>query len=152
MADIDMVEEVLAVVEREQIPAPAPIEHRWTAPSTSRMSVASEPEGGSSGLHAWVGIIMYMGDKPAARRAVTEGFAAYRVAVDEAVYRRFGAEAHWAKVEAPADPEAAQAQRDRLAARFPIAELNVLRRRLDPQGILSTEQVDSVLGSAYRDT
>ena len=41
MKDIAFIEELKQLIERENIPAPAPIEQRWTARSRSPMSPAS---------------------------------------------------------------------------------------------------------------
>ena len=59
MADLDYVEELLSRVERQGIPAPSPIEQRWTASSKSALSPASAP-GAPQTLFSWVGVIMYL--------------------------------------------------------------------------------------------
>lgn len=41
MKDIEYIEQVMQLIEKEHIPAPAPIEQRWTASSKSPMSPAS---------------------------------------------------------------------------------------------------------------
>lgn len=41
MKDLEFIEELKQLIEKEDIPAPAPIEQRWTARSQSRMSPAS---------------------------------------------------------------------------------------------------------------
>ena len=56
-ADLTYMTELLDLIEKENIPAPAPIEQRWTSTSSSRMSIASSP-GNPDTLHSWVGIIM----------------------------------------------------------------------------------------------
>ena len=40
MADIALMEKILALIEAKQIPAPAPIEQRWSCGSTSSMNIA----------------------------------------------------------------------------------------------------------------
>lgn len=57
LADIEFMEKVLAVIEARGIPAPAPLEQRWTARSQAPMSPAFSPTPGD--LFSWVGIIMY---------------------------------------------------------------------------------------------
>lgn len=59
-ADLGYMLDLLAVIENEGIPAPAPIEQRWTSSSSSPMSPASAvgPEEPSDAIHSWVGIIM----------------------------------------------------------------------------------------------
>ncbi len=60
MADLDYVEELLSRVERQGIPAPSPIEQRWTASSRSALSPALAPAGAPDTLFSWVGVIMYL--------------------------------------------------------------------------------------------
>ena len=48
---------LLDIIESEGIPAPAPIEQRWTAGSTSLLSPARSTA--EDALFSWVGIIMY---------------------------------------------------------------------------------------------
>ena len=48
---------LLDIIEREGIPAPAPIEQRWTAGSSSLLSPARSTA--EDALFSWVGIIMY---------------------------------------------------------------------------------------------
>lgn len=63
-------EDLLRLVRERRIPAPAPIEQRWTAGSGAGMSPAHGPAGS---LHSWVGVIMYLPHEPQQRAAVTEG-------------------------------------------------------------------------------
>ena len=81
-------------VEAHDIPAPGPIEQRWTAPSRSPMSPAFSA--GENVLFSWVGIIMYRGFGNA------EKIDAY---FDERYARehlhmtgRYGGTVHWAKL------------------------------------------------------
>ena len=53
---------LLAIIESEGIPAPAPIEQRWTAGSTSLLSPARSTA--EDALFSWVGIIMYRTRRP----------------------------------------------------------------------------------------
>ena len=53
-ADIAYMEELLALIKKYKIAAPAPIEQRWTAGSSSPMSPA---HGSPGSIHSWVGII-----------------------------------------------------------------------------------------------
>ena len=57
-ADIDFVTELKERIENENIPAPAPIEQRWTSSSTSYMSPAYSQN--KDEVFSWVGIIMYL--------------------------------------------------------------------------------------------
>ena len=76
-ADLDYMERLLDLIEEHGIAAPAPIEQRWTASSTSPMSPASAPGGDLATVHSWVGIIMYLppeeGEASRAQRAAITG-------------------------------------------------------------------------------
>ena len=68
-------DEMLRILEQNQIPAPAPIEQRWSASSTADMSPASSPRHPDV-VHSWVGIIMYLPENDEQQRAhVTERWA-----------------------------------------------------------------------------
>ena len=61
LADLHYVEELLSRIERQGIPAPSPIEQRWTSSSRSALSPASvTPELPPDTLFSWVGVIMYL--------------------------------------------------------------------------------------------
>ena len=64
--------ELMHQLEADGTPAPAPIEQRWSAPSSAPMSpVASRGE--PDGLHSWVGIIMYLpAEDKHTRKAITD--------------------------------------------------------------------------------
>ena len=66
-ADLGYMSDLLAMIEARNIPAPAPIEQRWTASSASPMSPAYSREADT--IHSWVGIIMYLPTEDAAQRA-----------------------------------------------------------------------------------
>ena len=54
--DLDYIEELMQLIQSEKIPAPAPIEQRWTARSKSLMSPASSS--GQDDIFSWVTIIL----------------------------------------------------------------------------------------------
>lgn len=54
--DLDATLELLAATEKLRIPAPAPIEQRWSRGSASPLSPAAGPPGST---HTWIGIVMY---------------------------------------------------------------------------------------------
>jgi len=56
-SDVRYMLSLLDIIEREGIPAPAPIEQRWTSGSSSLLSPARSTAEDS--LFSWVGIIMY---------------------------------------------------------------------------------------------
>jgi L-galactono-1,4-lactone dehydrogenase len=75
-ADLDYMEALLALIEARAVPAPAPIEQRWTAASRAPMSPAYSESGEIS---SWVGIIMYLPtDEEQQRDAITQAFFQYR--------------------------------------------------------------------------
>jgi L-galactono-1,4-lactone dehydrogenase len=75
-ADLDYMEALLALIESRAVPAPAPIEQRWTAASRAPMSPAYSESGEIS---SWVGIIMYLPtDEEQQRDAITQAFFQYR--------------------------------------------------------------------------
>ena len=59
--DVVYVRRLLRKIEKRRIPAPAPIEQRWSCGSTSVLSpAASSGANPHEALFSWVGIIMYM--------------------------------------------------------------------------------------------
>ena len=143
-ADLEFVDGILRDIEREKVPAPCPIEQRWTAGSANAMSPARSADPAGS-VHSWVGIIMYLPtEDPAQRDAITRAFGEYGARV----MRRQGAPAdateHWAKIELPDDPAARAAMRARLRARFPVEAFNAARRELDPKNVLANDVIDGL--------
>lgn len=57
MKDLDFIEDLKQLIESEEIPAPAPIEQRWTACSGSPMSPASSPN--KDDIFSWVARFSY---------------------------------------------------------------------------------------------
>merc|ERR1711871_1864234 len=96
-ADIHFVEEVLREVETRGLPAPCPIEQRWSARSMSPLSPAHDSD--PDALFSWVGVIMYLPleDRDDLRRRITGAFDGYRDIV-EGIGRRYCAHPHWAKI------------------------------------------------------
>jgi len=50
--DMSYMRELLQMIEREGVPAPAPIEQRWTAGSSASLSIAADVDPDS--VHSWV--------------------------------------------------------------------------------------------------
>ena len=77
-ADLQYMEDLLNKLEAAKIPAPSPIEQRWTCGSASHMSPAgaASQEGDSQDhLFSWVGIIMYLPpDNNRQRAAITKRY------------------------------------------------------------------------------
>ncbi|KAF5750266.1 L-galactono-1 4-lactone dehydrogenase mitochondrial-like isoform X1 [Tripterygium wilfordii] len=136
MMDLEYIEELKELIEKEDIPAPAPIEQRWTVRSQSRMSPASSSA--KDDIFSWVGIIMYLPTVNARQRKdITEEFFHYRHLTQSRLWDRYSAYEHWAKIEVPKDKEELAALQARLRKRFPVDEYNKARQELDPSRILS---------------
>ncbi|KAG9443649.1 hypothetical protein H6P81_014989 [Aristolochia fimbriata] len=143
MKDLEYLEELKQLIEDEEIPAPAPIEQRWTARSQSAMSPASSPD--EEEIFSWVGIIMYLPTNDARqRKEITEEFFSYRHLTQTQLWDKYSAYEHWAKIEVPKDKEELAMLQMRLRKRFPVDTYNKARRELDPNKILSNAVIDKL--------
>ncbi|XP_020101856.1 L-galactono-1,4-lactone dehydrogenase 1, mitochondrial [Ananas comosus] len=143
MKDLDFIEDLKQLIESEEIPAPAPIEQRWTACSGSLMSPASSPN--KDNIFSWVGIIMYLPTTDARQRKdITEEFFNYRRLTQTRLWDEYSAYEHWAKIEVPKDKEELAELQARLRKRFPVDAYNKARRELDPNGILSNAKLEKL--------
>ena len=159
--DLQFVRRILEAAEKAGIPAPSPIEQRWTARSTAPLSPAYSPD--PAQVFCWVGVIMYLppGQSDEARAAIQRRFEAYCDAIDP-VCAEFGAKTHWAKIEPRfGDAKALRAQQDRVhavSASAPasasasgsgsedwLGEFNAMRAALDPHRVLGNKVVDALL-------
>ncbi|KAG6547363.1 hypothetical protein Mapa_011300 [Marchantia paleacea] len=141
MNDIKYMEEVMKLIKTEGIPAPAPIEQRWTASSRSPMSPTSSTSPDT--LYSWVGIIMYLPTaQEAQRKATTDGFFKYLKFTQRRFWDAYNAHEHWAKIEIPKDKEDLAWLQERLKKRFPVEMFNRMRKELDPNQILSNDHID----------
>ncbi|CAI5476928.1 unnamed protein product [Closterium sp. Yama58-4] len=165
-ADIAFMEELLALIESEGIPAPAPIEQRWTSGSRSPLSPTAGAynaanaaggfaAGGSAAgsaadgraahddVYSWVGIIMYLpSNDPDQRAAITKHFLDYKFVTARRLWDKYGAHEHWAKIEIPSDPATREWLVSRVARDFPVAKLNEYRRKLDPKNVLANDMLN----------
>ncbi|CAM9823767.1 unnamed protein product, partial [Ectocarpus sp. 8 AP-2014] len=115
--DLDYMDELMRLIEREGIPAPAPIEQRWTSSSNANMSPAHD-RASSETVFSWVGVIMYLpADDVDARKRVTEAFFAYRDLCKVRLWERYDCAVHWAKIEKPRTAREAEDTRARLRQR-----------------------------------
>ena len=146
---MEFMEELLAAIERENIPAPAPIEQRWSASSSSLMSPAyGEPKG----LHSWVGIIHYLpSEDEHQRRAITESFTGKYCDLMRGIGQNYSATSHWAKLEIPQSIFQIADLRLFMRQRFPAQLFNETRLRLDPKSILSNRIVDMAFGKSSKE-
>ncbi|XP_072974763.1 L-galactono-1,4-lactone dehydrogenase 2, mitochondrial [Typha angustifolia] len=143
MKDLDYLEELKQLIESEDIPAPAPIEQRWTARSKSLMSSASSSS--EDDIFSWVGIIMYLPTTDARQRKdITEEFFNYRRLTQTRLWDAYSAYEHWAKIEVPKDKEELAALQARLRRRFPVDAYNKARAELDPNRILSNVKLEKL--------
>ncbi|KAJ1382132.1 L-gulonolactone/D-arabinono-1,4-lactone oxidase [Sesbania bispinosa] len=143
MRDLEYIDELKQLIEKEEIPAPAPIEQRWTASSRSPLSPASSPS--EDDIFSWVGIIMYLPTMDARQRKdITEEFFHYRHLTQKKLWDHYSAYEHWAKIEVPKDKEELVALQARLRKRFPVDAYNKARKELDPNRILSNNMVEKL--------
>jgi L-galactono-1,4-lactone dehydrogenase len=144
LQDLDYMEELLEKIETRGLPAPAPIEQRWTSSSAAPMSPAhsTSPED----MHSWVGVIMYLPtDEPAQRASITEAFEKYAHMCEEEMMGKYGAKWHWAKLEPGGDDERRAWVRKYLAEHYDVGRFNQARRALDPENNLGNDWLNAVL-------
>ncbi|XP_073151717.1 L-galactono-1,4-lactone dehydrogenase, mitochondrial-like isoform X1 [Henckelia pumila] len=143
MRDLEYIEQLLQLIESENIPAPAPIEQRWTAGSKSLMSPAYSSS--EDGIFSWVGIIMYLPTTDARqRKEITEEFFHYRKLTQATLWEKYSAYEHWAKIEVPKDKDELAAMQARLRKKYPVDAYNKARRELDPNRILSNNMLEKL--------
>ncbi|CAO2831640.1 unnamed protein product [Amaranthus hypochondriacus] len=146
MKDLEYIEKLKQLIEKERIPAPAPIEQRWTAQSKSPMSPAYSP---SNDIFSWVGIIMYLPTmEPRQRKLITDEFFHYRFMTQTRLWDLYSAYEHWAKIEIPKDKEELADLQARLRKRFPVDAYNKARKELDPNKILSNNMIEKLFSSS----
>ncbi|XP_073034310.1 L-galactono-1,4-lactone dehydrogenase, mitochondrial-like isoform X1 [Primulina eburnea] len=143
MRDLEYIEQLMQLIERENIPAPAPIEQRWTAASKSLMSPAYSSS--EDDIFSWVGIIMYLPTTDARqRKEITEEFLHYRKLTQATLWDKYSAYEHWAKIEVPKDKDELAAMQARLRKKYPVDAYNKARRELDPNRILSNNMLEKL--------
>ena len=142
-------EKLLAGIEEKGIAAPAPIEQRWSASSSSLMSPAHGPP---DGLHSWVGIIMYLPtDDEAQRRDITDRFTREYCELMRSIGSPFNATSHWAKLERPQSVWKLMDLQFFLNLRYPLNLFNKTRKELDPNNILTSPNLSLIFGEASDD-
>lgn len=143
MRDLEYIEQLLQLIGKENIPAPAPIEQRWTAGSKSLMSPAYSSS--EDDIFSWVGIIMYLPTMDARqRKEITEGFFHYRKLTQATLWDKYSAYEHWAKIEVPKDKDELSVIQARLRKKYPVDAYNKARRELDPNRILSNNMLEKL--------
>lgn len=143
--DMEFMEKLLAGIEEDNIPAPAPIEQRWSASSSSLMSPAYSSD--SKGLHSWVGIIHYLpSDDEYQRKSITESFTGRYCDLMRGVGQQYSATSHWAKLEIPPSIWQLVDLRLLMQQRFPVRLFNSTRAMLDPKNLLSNRTINMAFG------
>ncbi|XP_061966063.1 L-galactono-1,4-lactone dehydrogenase 2, mitochondrial-like [Populus nigra] len=98
MKDLEFIEELKQLIEKEEVPAPAPMEQRWTACSQSSMSPASSSA--EYDIFSWVGIIMHLPTTVARqRKEITDEFFHYRHLTQAELWDKYSAYKLCAKIE-----------------------------------------------------
>ena len=147
-SDLNFIEELKQQLESAGLPAPAPIEQRWTASSSSPMSPAYSEN--KDDIFSWVGGIMYMPNDEN-RQDVTNKFREYMKIMNK-LGDRYDAHAHWAKIELPYEDDTnyflnLMKMKRRLKEKYPVHAFNQARKVLDPKNILSNEMMDTLFSS-----
>ncbi|KAL3675189.1 hypothetical protein R1sor_025137 [Riccia sorocarpa] len=139
--DVKYMEEVLKLIQEKKIPAPAPIEQRWTASSRSPMSPAYSDSAGD--IFSWVGVIMYLPTSDdAQRKTITDAFMEYRKSTHLHLWDKYQAREHWAKIEVPEDNSELVWVQRMLEKKYPVDYFNQARQRYDPHHVLSNDIID----------
>lgn len=142
--DIAFMQELLYLIENEnEIPAPSPIEQRWTSGSTASMSPA---HGDPSALFSWVGIIMYLpsSDDEMEREKIKSAFMEYRGLCKSKLWQKYNAIEHWAKFEKEETEICQKNLQERIRSRLDIDGFLKMKKELDPKGTLSNDLVESI--------
>lgn len=100
--DLLFVTKLLELIEKAGIPAPSPIEQRWTASSSAYMSPAYAERSAGEEIFSWVGVIMYLPPNQTEhqRGAIKARFSEYLELI-RPLLEEYNAHAHWAKIEIP---------------------------------------------------
>lgn len=159
--EISFVNELLDEIETRNIPAPCPLEMRWTRGSSSMLSPAGSQDA-ENDVFCWLGVIMYMPvDDRAKREKITNYFRGEYIELVKDVarkYTRSGVHPHWAKIEVPGVTHPrlpSQSENDQirirddmrqsLQKRYPVDLVRAVRKQLDPRGICSNPVMDLLL-------
>jgi len=146
-SDLSYTKELLKLIEVNNIPAPAPLEQRWSSSSSSPMSPASSTD--PTHLFSWLGIIMYLPpDDEKKRTLIANAFQHYKKTCAEVLWEKYGCSEHWAKIDVRATGGWGEKIKSRIRARYPIGDFNVLRARTDPNNILASEALTKMFSNS----
>merc|ERR1711933_201397 len=150
--DMQFMYDLLNSIETSNIPAPAPIEQRWSASSSSYMSPAFDSK--REKIFSWVGVIMYLpnqieGDENnlSERNNVTQVFRNKYCPIVNHVGKKYNAVSHWAKLEMPQTDEELKELHQSLKQKYPVELFNLVRFITDPMNLLSNDIVNISFGS-----
>lgn len=148
--DMKFMEDLLNEIELHGVPAPAPIEQRWTSSSSSLMSPAYSPK--QDDLHCWVGIIMYLPSSDEQQcHEISDKFLNDYCTLMKRVGSPVNAVSHWAKLELPNSSEDLHALKEQLRAKYPVHYFNYARCILDPTNLLSNDLVNTLFGDPAKE-
>lgn len=147
--DISFASEIIAAIEKENLPAASPIEQRWSARSTSPMSPAysSDP----LDKFTWVGVIMYVpsNQNEFEKKRIRNEFLRYCKTI-EPIVKKYNAQTHWAKIEVPRKEDFSDenyrnevdSMKKYLNRKYPMSDFSKVRSMLDPSLILGNDIID----------
>ncbi len=143
--DIEYVQECLKILESAGIPAPSPIEQRWTASSSSPLSPAYSNN--KDEIFSWVGIIMYLPPSQTIdqRKQISLHFKRYCELMHPLLVK-YNAKIHWAKIELPDKSDKINFTRKLVRQNNSnnIDSFNKCRKALDPNSILSNKLIETI--------
>eukprot|EP01083_Nonionella_stella_P088347 246155_1 len=143
--EIQFALDVLQKIKENNIPAPIPLEHRFTAPSSSYLSPAYSSN--SDDLFSWLGIIFYIPTQSKQKRQwIANEFKEYSRILNQ-VCDEYGAIGHWAKVETQnLNTKERKELQNRLRKRFgqKLDTFLELRKEYDSKGILLNDVVSDL--------
>ena len=151
-ADLKFIDTLLRRLEEANIPAPAPIEQRWTSASSSYLSPAYDVN--PDIIYSWVGIIMYLPPNQNAlgRANITRHFYQYAKILYD-ISKDYGAVPHWAKLEMPETTVGHGYQdtnkdiKKSIFKKYNTGKFQNALRLLDPKGILTNTLIQKLFRS-----
>lgn len=149
-SDIQYMLDLVKMIDDEEIAAPSPLEQRWSAPSSSPMSLACErAEKQTADYYSWVGVIMYLPDEtvePVKRQRITHAFKQYKTMCELKLWPKVGAVEHWAKIEMPATEQEAALLQQRTTRKYPVEAFKAICSIFDPHGVLRNDLTETIFG------
>lgn len=158
---MDFMNDLLKEIESSGIPAPSPIEQRWSSSSSSPLSPTSvgpcehESYDTKHALSSWVGVIMYLpsedNDPTGYRREfITRSFKDRYCKLVRKVGEKYGIMCHWAKLEINEANDKEEGVTESVRRRFGpkvVEEFNAARDLYDPKRVLSCSLLDQIFGA-----